>query len=404
MPAVKTSILRICLPVLGFISVLLLLHFSYDPYQAIGPDLLPLSEWQNYRLAPWSVSDTMAEMRPNGSMLSLAQGKTRGRINRKIDGVMPGELLRLKFEARANQLTHGKAGWQVGRGALIYYNASDKSRWNYPHSTGILTGSCDWTSFELISPVQEYAKYAKLWIVNEGTSGQYEVRNLSLTPVRLKRSSSYILWGSVLWLSGIWLWYLYRLHIQKRPWGWGVLLLSITIFTGVLLPSSVVTDAPFVAAAVMDKGAQKVAQSIAPPQITPAQLPASKQAPEWVRRKDQAVTWIKHLDVHRLGHAGLFFLFGIACGRCFLPTFTPTHIYTVQHDGKQLLHLILGLFLFSIMAELTQVITLSRTTEWADWRLNIYGTTTGLLLFILCHLGLHPIHRLTQWFKKKTFR
>lgn len=399
--ALKSTGLRLILPVLGLIVALLLSLFFYDTYWESGPDLLTVREWDGYRVSAWGVRAEPAEVRADGTIVSQVQGKKRGRISCRIDGAQPGEFLRLRGQARSKSLQTGKSGWHRGRVALTYADQQNRVRWNYPHGTGYSSGTTGWTEFELISPVQDYVAYARLTIANEGAAGTYEVRNLTLNPVRPKASGIYYFWGAVGCLVALGVWYCFQFRLFLRPWGWWVMLIALSIFTGVLLPSKVVDDAPEVTARVMEKSVQKVARTVSVQKVVPVLKPESPKHSIWVDHKDRAVAWVKKQDAHRWGHGGLFFLFGVACGLCFLSGVVPVRFYIFHlRDVVQTGYLFVGLFLFSTTAELIQVMAVSRTVNMTDWCWNLCGASGGLLFFVLLHLGLHPIRRLLFRCKK----
>lgn len=402
MNPLQSGMFRISLPALGLMAVLFLLHFFYDPYDDVGPDLLQIRAWGDYRVSPWTVSGDSAEIREEGTLLTQVEGKTRGRIFCRIDGVKPGELFRLCGEARSEGIVPGKASWQVGRTSLMYFNEEGRlERWNYPNAAGVLSGTSGWEPFQLVSEVQGFAAYAKLSVINWGRHGRYEARNLSLIPVRVKHSGPFFFWGAVAALGGLGCFYCRKLSLAGRTWGWAVMLVAGTIFVGVLLPGKVVDGAPGVTATVMEKGARKVAKAVSAQKVVPALKPAPELRSQWVQKKNRVVGWVKRQSAHQWGHAGLFFLFGIACGLCFLSAGVPARLYTVHHqDALKVLGLIYGLFIFSIAAELIQVVAISRTPGYDDWFLNAYGATAGLLIFVLCHLGQHPARRLVHLLKK----
>lgn len=386
------------LPILIFIAALSLFHFfPHDPYKQIGPDLLKAKEWGPYHLSDWSTGPALTEISEDGVIGTQTTENGRGWISCRLDGIRPGDLFRLRGEASATDIVRGKYSWQAGRTTLAYYDMNNKAHWNYPTTAGLMTGTRNWKEFELLSEAQPYAHYAKLWIGNAGKSGRYEVRNLSLVPVRLKRSVPFYYWSAVLVLIGLGGWYSYRLTLFTRAWGWLVILISICILTGVLLPEKAVDATPKITAGVIEKSVHKMAQAAPVQKVVPALKPEAKSRPEWVQRKDRIIKWVKGLNVHNLGHFGLFLLFGFACGLCFLRGTIPNRLYTLHHqDAAKVLYLLTSVLLFTITAELIQAVALTRTLDIHDWVLNIYGASSGLLLFVLLHLGQHPLRRLLK--------
>jgi hypothetical protein len=325
----------------------------------------------------------MAEQSPERILVLHAHDKRHGRLSRRLQPVIPGSLFRLRGYAAAEQITPGSKPWDQGRVVLFYRGPSGQKRWNYPHTAVRLRGTQDWTAFEFLSTVPDFAASGHLVVINEGSSGRFKVKEMSLVPMRYKTSNR--------WLDGAWVilwcsvafWYSVRLRLWSRPAGWLILLLTVSIVVGMLIPNQVITTTHREATRAVEHQIERM--TLQSPARPDSHLAKRSNRVAWLRLGVVA-QWMKSLEPHPFGHLVMFLAMGYSCGLMFLSGPTPHRVdHLGRNESLRLLALTAGMAVYAAAAELLQVLVLSRTPALRDWWLNMQGFTIGILAFLLTH-------------------
>jgi len=371
----------------ALILILALYGFGrwYDPIAPSGPDLFHSQNPVGHTVlaAEWRGFGALAEQSPEDILVLHANGNQRGRLSRRLEPVSPGSLFRLRGYAAAEQITPGSRPWQQGRVVLLYRGPNGQTRWDYPFTAVRLVGTQDWTAFDFLSTVPDFATSGRLRVINEGRSGRFKVKEMSLVPMHYKPSNRWWDGAWVLLWCGVALWYSVRLGLWSRPAGWLILLLTGGIVVGMLIPSQVITTTHLEATQAVEHQIERMtSQSRARPD-TPLPKPSNLVAR---LRLGAVAPWMKSLEPRPLGHLVMFLAMGYSCGLMFLAGHTPHRVYHLgRKESLRLLAVVAGMAVYAAAAELLQVLVLSRSPAFDDWWLNMQGFAMGTIGFILTH-------------------
>jgi len=191
----------------------------------------------------------------------------------------------------------------------------------------------------------------------------------------LQKEGGFVLpFAGVAVLGGVWgitIWgYLLQMNILNRIGGVAVVLLAVVCMAGMLLPKETVGRYP-----------QKASESVAHDFDAAWKTVYGKNLFEEFSLHEHLMQYSKSLsgfDVHRAGQVGLFGLFGIAMGICFLFPIDPSK--GGNYWSRILLLLVAG-GLWSLQMELLQVLSLTREVSFGGVIESWLGTTLGIFLF-----------------------
>jgi hypothetical protein len=325
----------------------------------------------------------MAEQSPEHILVLHAHGKRGGYVSRRLQPVIPGSLFRLRGYAAAEQITPGSRPWEQGRVVLLYRDATGQARWNYPHTAIHLRGTQDWTAFEWLSTVPDFATSGHLVVINGGHSGRFKVKELSLVPMQYKTSHSWLDGAWVMLWCGVAFWYSIRLRLWSRPTGWLILLLTAGIVVGMLIPNQVITTIHLEATRAAE---HQIDRMTSPSQAMPDRHLSKPSNQIALLRWGAVAQWMQSLELHPLGHLVMFLAMGYSCGLRFLAGLPPHRVYLFgRKESLRLLALMAGMAVYAAAAELLQVLVPSRSPALHDWWLNMQGFAMGIVGFMLIH-------------------
>ncbi len=173
-----------------------------------------------------------------------------------------------------------------------------------------------------------------------------------------------VIWGITL------LGYVLQLNVLNRIGGVAVVFLTVVIIAGSLLPKETVQAYP-----------QKTSQMVTEDFDTAWKALYGKNLFEEFSLHENLMQYFDSLedfDVHRAGQIGLFALFGMALGICFLFPVDPAE--RLVFGGRLLLLLIAG-SLWALQTELLQVLSPTREVTFAGFMESLIGVVGGVLLF-----------------------
>ncbi|MBC8205744.1 MAG: hypothetical protein H8E68_01155 [Kiritimatiellaeota bacterium] len=321
------------------------IHLFYDPYRAVNS----------------IASSTEARV--------LQAGDPEVRLA-VLSDVTPGTDYRVAARVEWDSVVEGSPAYKCAR--VIFASFDKKGHWIPSHHVLCWFIGSGQGHFESIFSVPDSAASTRLVFQHLGKAGSFQLDQFSLEQVKIKRSAPAIFRAlRVIWaVMAIWVAWYFRLW--NRLSGLAVILVAGLIAIGMLLPSPVLNE-------VRDD----VDDFLRP--VTIASLPSSisnqvtaidrdtlKEAVEVIRTERVFIAdWFRGLDLHRLGHAGLFLLLGATCGVCF----------NVHSNGWiYVLRIFVGGMGYALAAELLQVTELTRTVRASDFGVNALGWLVGLIV------------------------
>lgn len=185
-------------------------------------------------------------------------------------------------------------------------------------------------------------------------------------------------WGMVA-LGALWgftaLGYLLQLSVLNRVGGASVMLVAIIIMAGMLLPRETVTGYPQKASVAVTQDFDAAWKAV-----------YGKDLFEEFSLHEHLMQYAESLsrfDVHRAGQMGLFALWGISLGICFLFPVDPSN----RSRYGQLVLLLLGVaVLWALQMELLQVLSLTREVTFVGFLESAIGIIVGIVLFALFNM------------------
>ncbi|MDH3345733.1 MAG: WecB/TagA/CpsF family glycosyltransferase, partial [Kiritimatiellaceae bacterium] len=170
--------------------------------------------------------------------------------------------------------------------------------------------------------------------------------------------------------------YVLQLKLLNRIGGAVLLWVTLAILIGMLLPGQAVRAYP-------EKASESVSQDFDAAWKAVYGKDLFEQFSLHQHLMEYAES-LAHFDIHRAGQITLFALLGIAMGICFLFPIDPSKrgIY-----WKRWATLLLAGGLFSIQAELLQVLSPTRSVSFVDLMESLIGTYFGICSFSLLNLA-----------------
>ncbi len=185
---------------------------------------------------------------------------------------------------------------------------------------------------------------------------------------------------SVVGLGMVWgitlLGYVLQLNILNRIGGWAVVFVAIIILAGTLLPKETVGHYP-----------QRASQSVTQDFDTAWKAVYGKDVFKEFSLHQHLMQYAESLsefDIHRAGQIGLFFLFGLALGICFLFPLDPAQRW--NYSGGLLLLCCAG-GLWALQLELLQVLSPTREVTFVGFLESLIGVVGGVCVFALFNIA-----------------
>ncbi|MDF7825437.1 hypothetical protein P4B35_15530, partial [Pontiellaceae bacterium B12227] len=170
--------------------------------------------------------------------------------------------------------------------------------------------------------------------------------------------------------------YLLQLKILNRIGGWAVVFVAAIIVVATLLPKETMNAYPGKASVTATEDFDSAWKAIYGKDLF-SEFSLHENLMQYLES-------LARFDIHRAGQIGLFGLFGIALGICFLFPIDPSKCW--NYGGRVLLLLLVG-FLWSLQLELLQVLSPTRPVSFTDFIESLIGVTGGVLVFALFNIA-----------------
>lgn len=353
--------LKLRLPALILLAATVLFWSRYDRYEPVGPVLLEspvLADGTNIR---GDVSRSNAHF-----TLRVPPGGKHARIDFPLPAAVEYESIRVRARIKVDGVVVGKYPWSCARLLLAQYDANNKWIPGH-HGLAAAEGSKDWAGHEDVFEISPNASRVVVVLQQSGSAGTAEVKHIEVEPVRLR--ASFLCWRIIffsLWLSLAAL-YFRRCRLQHRKLNVLILLNVLAILYGTLMPSVWIQDGSAWAKKTWAERSKPAPAKIQPAAGKPAPKPAPSHEP---------MDWFMGVEVeaHQMGH---FVLFASLCFLVYLSAALerqhPAYFFKVGFD----------VLLFAAVTESLQFLTLDRSAEVGDLRIDLYGMAAALLVFLV---------------------
>ena len=186
-------------------------------------------------------------------------------------------------------------------------------------------------------------------------------------------------WGTVS-LSVIWgitlIGYLGRLEVLKRIGGLTVVFVAVILVAGMLLPKEIIGTYPEQASGVVVREFDAAWKTVYGKDLF-REFSLHKHLMQYAES-------LSRFDIHRAGQVGLFFLFGVALGICFL---FPVDPFQRRRYGGSLFLLWIAGGLWALQMEFLQVLSPTREVTFVGFVESLIGVTVGIGFFALLNVA-----------------
>lgn len=339
---VLTSLL-LCLITIFFFSF-------YGRYEPEGDELLSDTTFHQ-GLSQWSHAGNInIQSGTTEAILTETVSGDVTQLSQEIPEFKQYTYLLLACDFATANVQAGDSNWKKARVILIFYDSTGKGMYYYPHVLVEKTGTHDWRHYWQVFSIPPAAAKARVSIQLLGTTGQLQVRNLSLQPVVEKTAfQHYRTILIVTWIAATG-WILTgivrkrRLFVSSRLY----ILVALVITIGTLMPQQIksVLDRHIEQAAAsneaMDKTtAGKLRYRLVLP-ISPARI------------------------VYKSGHILMFILLSFLI-ELTRPRRTPAW------------QILACLLTFALCTEVLQLFVEARKARWQDMLIDTVGIALGLI-------------------------
>ena len=353
--------LKMRLPAVFLLTATLLFWSQYDRYEVTAPALLESASLANATRVRGDSTES------NGCfVLKVPAGGKTASLNFRMPGAADHQLIRVSGRIKVTDVVEGKYRWSCARMLLTQYDENNK--WiSGKHGLVTERGTTDWEGHEDVFEIVPEAKNVDVVIQQIGRSGTAEFDQLRAEPVKLKAS---FLWWRI-GFAGLWLFlaalYFRRCRLDRRKLRVLILLNALAILTGTLMPSEWISN-------TTEGLKEVVVKSLEQPQNSPA--PVSEKATKEINRESKQIDRFNEIvgGTHRMGH---FLLFASLCLLVYLSAALERQhpIYFLKVAGD--------LFLFAVITETLQYLTVDRTPGFYDWLTDVYGMSSAFVVFLL---------------------
>jgi VanZ family protein len=361
------------------LTITLLFWNLYDRYEQASP--APLLE--NPTLSEAAKTRGSCSETNRTFILTVEEGRHAQLRFHLPPQVLQYELIRVEACMETRQVVEGKHPWNRARIILQQFN--NKNRWmGGEHGIGSAIGTSRRTRYQHEIPRLSNAHHIDVVLEQTGQSGSALFDSIRVYPVNIRPSYRY--WHTLfvlLWIGAAVI-YFTRCRLHTRKLRHLIILNTLIILTGTLIPStwihaSVKETKQLADRLLVDDSIQAADSDNATP--TPPALKkaiADKPVP---RRKIE----LRPLSsLHSLGH---YLLFSSLCFLVYLSAALekqhPSYYAKVAFD----------ILLFAAITEALQFLTVDRTAKISDWLIDLLGMLSAFVLFLLLQLLVRGIKK-----------
>jgi VanZ family protein len=333
--------------------VTLLFWGHYSRFEAAGSTLLTSPSITDATRMRGDCTETNGRF-----VLSVPSPGRTASLNFRLKNAATYDLIRVGAWIRVTDVVRGAREWRCARLLLTQYDQNDK--WiSAEHGVVTLYGTGEWAWHEDVFEIVPEAVHVDLVIQQIGESGTAEFDGILVEPVRFRRS--FIPWQavfSVLW-AGMAALYYKRCRLNSRRLRILILLNALAILTGTIIPGEWISDSCEQLKTAFRNKIEQQHQASA----------VSLQEDHRIEQFNEMVS-----EVHVAGHYLLFTLL------CFLVYWSAA--LERQHP-VYFVKVLFDILIFAAITESLQYLTLDRTADVIDWRVDLWGLLTGLALFLI---------------------
>ena len=368
-----------------------LLQFSDRRYETVRSALVPGMFAPHWGVSRHGVGVFRDD--PSIAVLTRTPGQPLPFLVRDVPNFRAGAAVRIRIEARAQDVVPGQRFWQTGRIMLWSYDRHGQRLRYLPYDVMRVDGSGDWERASLVVPVVPAIAGMRIVIVQAGQAGSMAVRGISVDGVA--ESGPYIAGRGlliVLWIASA-AWVAMPMFRRLTPMRAVAAVLLVMTFAGALTPQPYLSDAlqdmTSTARVVVQPARQALTRWFAPmaPEAAKDTQPvavvtlnaeagppasATEDAAPLVQPPPSTITLLLADFSPRLSVKWGHFL-AFAALAAVLPFAFP---------GARRRQIFAGLLLLGVSIEMIQSFSITRSPELTDFVRDTMGAVVGLVLAI----------------------
>jgi hypothetical protein len=258
MLVLRSPILARAAAVVALCGLTALLQFSDLRYETARSALVPGMFAPNWGVSQRGVAVFRDD--PSIAVLTRSPGQPLPFLLREVPNFRGAEAVRIRIEARAQDVVPGRFAWQAGRVMLWSYDRSGRRLRYLPYEVARVDGSGDWTRASLVVPVIPAIAGIRVVIVQAGLAGAMAVRSISVDAV--KESNAYLAARGVLialWIAAA-AWVVVPMFRRLTPLRGVAAVLLVLTLAGAFTPQPYLSD-------TIDEAAAEARDAVAPVRV-----------------------------------------------------------------------------------------------------------------------------------------
>ncbi len=365
------------------VSVMALFFSIYEPWQPIGPELIPDGGFSTPAATNlWSGWNELTQIVPDGGfggspgVMLNTEGPRHGPLYFTVRELTGFPALRVVLRATAKDIVRGEKYYYVPRAVLVYYNATEKDITSRHHDLMELHKNSGWRKYKGFFPAPDGAVCARLHVQNLGVAGVMQIDDVSIVPVRERFDAPWWkLFFGTLWTTAFGL-CLFAMRPWVRRYGFLIMMTLALIMTGIVLPGKFLDDS-------IEKYTH-AARSLRPETVVPAppaktvkaspEQPATPKAPKPKENPIIVLPGINIGRVHAIGHFALFSLLAFLSALSWI---------SAPYSLRRAAAVFAGLAFFAAATEVLQFIPPDRSAGLSDLSIDVFGMAGAVVLILL---------------------
>ncbi len=359
------------------VGVMALFFNLYDPWQPIGPELVPDGGFNTPAATNvWSGWNELTRLVPDGGfggsagVVLTTSSNRNGALYFTVYNLTNIPAFRVSLCAAVQGVVQGKEGYHVPRAIFFYQDAKAKNLSTRNHAVMHIHKDTGWRRYKDVFPVPTGATSARFRIENLGAAGVMRADDISVIPVRERPDAPWWrLFFGTLWTTAFGL-CLFALRPWNRRYGFLLMITLALIMIGIILPGKFLDDSIERSIHTAENLLPKtVVTAPAPMGQLEKKTPAQSAAPKPVMPKASGVE-----RTHAIGHFALFSLLAFLSALSWV---------SAPYSLRRAVEVFAGLVFFAAATEVLQFIPPDRSAGLSDLSIDVVGMAGAVVLILL---------------------
>ena len=376
------------------VGVMALFFNLYDPWQPIGPELIPDGGFNTPAVTNvWSGWNELTQLAPDGGfggsagVVLTTSSNRNGALYFTVHNLTNIPAFRVSLRAVVQGVVRGKEGYHVPRAIFFYKDATAKNLSTRNHAVMHIHKDTGWQYYKEVFPVPKNAASARFRIENLSVAGVMQVDDVSVIPVRERPDALWWrLFFGTLWTTAFGL-SLFALRPWVRRYGFLIMTTLALIMIGIILPGKFLDDSIDKFIHPTKSLSPKTVKTAHPAQTVKAPQPEQLATPKAPKPKEEPIIVIPGTDigkVHMIGHFSLFSLLAFLSALSWI---------SAPHLLRRALVVSAVLAFFATATEVLQFVPTDRSAGLSDLSVDVFGMAGAVVLILLLRGSQRLINR-----------